>query len=66
MRSVIDQAASEIAFDNALLRVLELPLAGRTTAELWALWERYELTKAKLAAREYELTSPFLWRRQIT
>ncbi|BBY20059.1 hypothetical protein [Mycobacterium stomatepiae] len=59
MRSVIDLAGSEVALDAALLGISKLSFEGLTTAELWELLERYDFMMGKLAARKYELTSPF-------
>jgi len=52
----------DAVFDHleaALRRCSELPFEKMTTRELWAVLERFEVQKAKLAAARYELTSPF-------
>ena len=43
----------------ALTRCLDLPFDELTTAELQAVLECFELISGRLAALEYELTSPF-------
>lgn len=54
----IDAVFDEL--EAAQRRCSELSFDALTTSELWALLQRWEFVRGKLAAVKYELTSPFV------
>jgi hypothetical protein len=63
MHSIDDIAGIHAAFDRldaTLDRCAELSFDGLTAPELWALLDRFEAQRARLATVCYELTSPFV------